>query len=1040
MITKIHFKIALATGLFLLAGLCAMAQQSISGTVKDAKGEAVIGAGVYQNGNMRNGTVTDIDGKFTLSVPAGAVVTVSCIGYKEMEFTVDQRRTYNLVLEEDAESLEGVEIVAYGKQTRVTVTGALSSVKSEDLVRTPVTSVNNVLAGQLSGVTTVQYSGEPGADAATVFVRGKGTWTDSAPLIQVDGVERPMSDLNPEDIESITVLKDASATAVFGVRGANGVLLITTKRGAQGKPRINVNTSVSLQMPTRLVEQANSLDYALFYNQMRANDGQGPMFSEAVIDKFRKGDDPIRFPSMRWTDYLMEKQTMQSNHSVSISGGAERVRYFVSVGLATQDGMFKEFERDYKFGYQYKRFNYRSNLDIDVTKTTKISFDISGNVSRQDAPRTGQGASGMLMKMYYATPFSSPGYVDGKYIYTTNDYADGVQLPFVGNDNPLEYLTYQPGFSASGNNRLQMDLTLTQDLKFITPGLNFKIKGSYNSNFTVSYSGSQNIATYNPVIQDDGTMKYRVNGQDSPLSYSKGIGRSRNWYAEASLNYNRSFGDHSVGALALYNQSKEYYPGSYSDIPRGYVGLVGRITYDYKKRYLAEINVGYNGSENFHPSKRFGLFPAGSIGWVVSDEPFFRPLKSVVNFFKLRASWGLVGNDKIGGSRFMYLADPYFINNGTLEARGGGRAYNFGIENSTTHNGAGESSRNNPNVSWEKAFKQDYGVDMNFLDNRLSASFDYYMEHRWDILLQDQTAPKVIGFTVPYANLGKVDSWGWEVQMRWNDRIGSDFRYNLNMNLSYNQNKIIERKEAPYNNEYQYQRGHRIGARSQYQFFRFYDADTPRLYQEKFGKPFPEQLVEVKDGDAVFVDLDGNGYIDANDMTRDLGFTDDPMYVLGLNGGFNWKNWDFNMQWTGAFGVSRMISNSFRVPFESRTDKVTGGLLQYQVDHTWTPDNPSQDSMYPRATWTNGDVNNYQDCTLYEKNANYVRLKTVMVGYNFQLPFFKTIGINRAQVALSGYNLITFTPYIWGDPETRASNSPTYPLTRTLTLSLKLNF
>ena len=911
------------------------------------------------------------------------------------------------------------------------MTGALSSVKSEDLVRTPVTSVNNILAGQLSGVTTVQWSGEPGSDAATVYVRGQGTWTDSSPLIQVDGVERSMSDLNPEDIESITVLKDASATAVFGVRGANGVLLITTKRGAAGKPRINVNTSVSLQMPTKLVEQAGSYDYALFYNKMRANDGQEPMFSDAVIEKFRTHSDPIRFPDMKWTDYIMRKANMQSNHSISISGGAERVKYFVSAGLATQDGQFNEFDRDYHFGYQYQRFNFRSNLDLDVTKTTKISFDIAGTVSRQDHPRTGQGSSGMLMNVYYSTPFSSPGLVDGKYVVTTDDYTDGVQLPFVGG-NGLEYVVANGGgFITSGNNTLQMDLTLNQDLKFITPGLNFKIKGSYNSNFSISYTGARSTATYNPVIQEDGSLLYRTSGQDSPITYSKSLGRSRNWYAEASLNYNRSFGDHSVGGLLLYNQRKTYYPGSYSDIPSGYVGLVGRVTYDYKKRYLAEFNVGYNGSENFHPDRRFGFFPAGSLGWVVSDESFFRPLKSVVSFLKFRASWGLVGNDKIGGSRFMYLADPYTVNS---------TGANFGIENSSWYSGAFESGHNNPNVTWEKAFKQDYGVDMNFLDNRLSASFDYYMEHRWDILLQDQTAPKVIGFTVPYANLGKVDSWGWEVQLKWNDRIGSDFRYNLNMNLSYNQNKIIERKEAPYNNEYQYEKGHRIGSRSQYQFFRYYDADTPRLYQETFGKPFPTQLVTLKDGDAVFVDLDGNGYIDANDKTRDLGFTDDPMYVLGLNGGFSWKNWDFNMQWTGAFGVSRMISNSFRVPFESRTDFTTGGLLQYQVDHTWDPNNPSQDAYYPRATWDNGNVNNYQDCTLYEKNAAYVRLKTVMVGYNFKFPFFKTIGLDRAQVALSGYNLLTFTPYIWGDPETRASNSPTYPLTRTLTLSLKLNF
>jgi len=1031
MITKIHFKNALAVGLFLLTSLCAMAQQSISGTVKDAKGEPVIGAGLYQSGNMRNGTVTDIDGKFTLSVPSGAVVTVSCIGYKEMEFTVDQRRTYNLVLEEDAESLEGVEIVAYGKQTKVTVTGALSSVKGEDLVRTPVTSVNNILAGQLSGVTTVQYSGEPGADAAEVFVRGKGTWTNYQPLIQVDGVERSMSDLNPEDIESITVLKDASATAVFGVRGANGVLLITTKRGSQGKPRINVNTSVSLQMPTKLVEQAGSLDYALFYNQMRANDGQEPMFSDAVIQKFRDHSDPIRFPDVRWTDYIMRKANMQSNHSISVSGGAERVKYFVSAGLSTQDGQFKEFDRDYHFGYQYQRFNFRSNLDLDVTKTTKISFDIAGTVTRQDHPRTGQGATGMLRNVYYCTPFSSPGFVDGKYVVTTNDYTDGVQLPFVGG-NGLEYvISNGGGFITAGNNTLQMDLTLNQDLKFITPGLSFKIKGSYNSNFSISYTGARNTASYEPVIQPDGTLLYRKNGQDTPISYSKSLGRSRNWYAEASLNYGRSFGDHSVGALLLYNQRKTYYPGSYSDIPSGYVGLVGRVTYDYKKRYLAEFNAGYNGSENFHPSRRYGFFPAGSIGWVVSDEPFFKPLKSVLNFFKLRASWGLVGNDRIGGSRFMYLADPYSVN-----ASGA----SFGIENSSWYTGAAESGHNNPNVTWEKAFKQDYAVDMNFLDNRLSASFDYYIEHRWDILLQDQTAPKVIGFNVPYANLGKVDSWGWEVQLKWNDRIGSDFRYNLNLNLSHNQNKIIERKEAPYNNDYQYEKGHRIGARSQYQFFRFYDADTPRLYQETFGKPFPTQLVELKDGDAVFVDLDGNGYIDANDKTRELGFTDDPMYVLGFNGGFTWKRWNFNMQWTGAFGVTRMIGEAFRIPFVSRTDYNTGGLLQYHVDNTWDPKNPSQDAKYPRATWTNGTVNNYQDCSLYEQNANYVRLKTVMVGYNFQAPFLSKLGVKNTQVALSAYNLFTITPYIWGDPESRASTDPTYPLTRTVTLSLRLNF
>ena len=1033
---KINLRNVLAVLCLLFAGATAFAQQKISGTVVDSYGEAVIGAAVFQEGTT-NGAVTDVDGKFTISVPRNTVLTVSCIGYKDVTFTVDQKTSYQIQLEEDSETLEGVEIVAYGTQKKVTVTGALSSVKSEDLLRTPVSSVNNVLAGQLSGVTTVQYSGEPGADAATVFVRGKGTWTDSSPLIQVDGVERSMSDINPEDIENITVLKDASATAVFGVRGANGVILITTKRGAEGKAKITVNTSFSLLTPTDLVEQASSLDYALFYNKMRANDGAPASFSPEVIQKFETNSDPIRFPNTRWTDYMMKKVTTQQNHTVNISGGTKTVKYFVSAGFMDQGGLFNEFDRDYSFGYQYQRFNYRANLDLNVTPTTKLSFDVSGNVSDADKPRTGQGSTGMLRNIYYGTPFSSPGLVDGKYVATTTDYSDGVQLPFTGGGG-LEYYT-TAGYISTAVNKLQMDLSLNQDLKFITPGLTFKAKGSYNSQFTVSQTGTAGEAIYYPVIQADGSIKYRKDGENSPLTYSESAGKARNWYFESSLNYARDFGDHSVGGLVLYNQSKEYYPGTYSDIPRGYVGVVGRVTYDYKKRYMAEVNVGYNGSENFHPDRRFGVFPAGSVGWVVSDEPFFRPLKGVISFLKFRASWGLVGNDKIGGSRFMYLADPYTVNNSSLATRSG-YAYNFGMDNATNHLGSYENSRNNPNVTWEKAFKQDYGVDANFLNERLNVSYDYYKEHRTNILLRDMTAPGIIGFAVPYANLGIVDSWGHEVSLKWRDRVNKNFTYWTNVNFSYNQNVIVERKEEPYTNDYQYQKGNRIGSRYMYQFFRYYDADTPRLYEETFGHPYPEQLTQLKDGDAVFVDLDKNGKIDGNDMTRRLGHTDDPIYLVGLNAGFIWKDLEINTQWTGAWGVSRMIGESFRMPFRSRTDYTTGGLLQYHVENTWDPENPSQDAKYPRATWTNGQVNNYQDCALYEQDASYLRLKTLMIAYNMNFPFLKSMGIQRAQVALSGYNLLTLTPYIWGDPETVASTEPTYPLQKTYTISLRLNF
>ena len=1039
----------LFVALFSVLAVTASAQsKTVTGSVVDNTGEPVIGASVVVKGTT-NGTITDFDGNFSISgVPNDGTIQISFVGYKTQDISVAGKSSVKVVLAEDTEMLDEVEVVAYGVQKKVTVTGAVSSVKSDDLVRTPVSSVNNVLAGQLSGVTTVQYSGEPGSDGATIFVRGQGTWADSAPLIQVDGVERSMGDIDPEDIESITVLKDASATAVFGVRGANGVVLITTKRGKEGKAKIDINTSFSALTPTRIVEQANSYEYGVFYNQMQKNDfdfssGETftPMFSDEILQKFKDGSDPIRFPNMRWSDYIMKDVTMQTKHNVNISGGTKSMRYFVSAGFMTQGGLFNEFGDDFHYDYRYQRFNYRANLDLDVTKTTTLSFNVAGSVDNAQKPNTGQGASGMIMSMLQSSPFYSPGIVDGKYIMTTTDYTDGVVLPFVsGAAMNYYYDGSKGGYIHSNNNKLQLDLQLQQKLDFITKGLVFKVKGSYNNTFNVNKTGSVNRAVYQPVIQDDGTILYRKSGENTPLSYSESSGRARNWYMEAQLNYSRSFGDHTVGGLVLYNQSKEYYPSTYGDIPRGYVGLVGRATYDYKNRYMAEFNVGYNGSENFHPDRRFGIFPAGSIGWVASEESFFKPLKKVISFLKLRASVGLVGNDKVGGSRFMYLADPYLYN--TSMASRGGYAYNFGVENSTLFPAYYEDvkNKNNPEVTWEKALKQDYGFDINFFDDRLRATFDYYKEHRTDILLRDYSAPSIVGFQPPYANLGVVDSWGWEVSLNWNHKVNDNFRYWATLNLSHNQNEIIEKKEAPYTNDYQYEKGHRIGSRYMYQFFRFYDEDTPRLYEETFGQPYPEQLTNLEDGDAVFVDLDGNGVINEDDKTRALGYTDDPQYIAGLNAGFAWKDFEFNMQWTGAWDVSRIISDVFRYPFLDRTTKDRGGLLKYQIENTWDPNNPGQNYEYPRATWTNGATNNYQDCALYEKDAKYLRLKTLMVAYNMKFPFFKKVGVERAQVALSGYNLLTFTPYLWGDPETRASSSPSYPLQRTYTISLKLNF
>ena len=981
--------------------------KAVKGTVVDETGEPVIGATVLiVGGSASQGTITDMDGNFSINVKPGQKLKITYIGYDESIVAAKDGMKVQMKTS-GAVSLNTVEVVAYGVQKKVTMTGAISSVKSEDLVRTSVGSVNNVLGGQLSGVTTVQYSGEPGSDAAEIFVRGKATWGDSQPLIQVDGVERTMADIDPNEIESVTVLKDASATAVFGVRGANGVVLITTKRGSQGKAKISVSTSWTALSPTKMVEQASSLEYANFYNQMSENDywqtanlavangkyasleaymAEKPFsksFSDAIIQKFATGTDPIRFPNTRWADYIMKEVTLQQQHNLNISGGTDRVKYFISAGYYSQDGLFKEFGANYDFGYQYHRFNYRSNLDLKATKTTTLSFNVAGNVSNADKPYTGSGAAGLIKQIYYATPFSSPGIIDNKLVYCTTDYTDGLKLPFVGGSG-MGY--YGNGFMQTNINKLQMDLVLDQKLDFITKGLSFKAKGSYNSAYTINKQGNCQVASYNPLVQydeqgnviynADGTpyIVYRQNGNDTDPSYSASQGKARDWYLEGSFNYSRVFGKHTVNALMLYNQSKQYYysgSDSYPDVPRSYVGLVGRVTYDYANRYMAEFNIGYNGSENFAPGRRFGTFPAGSIGWIISEEKFWKPISKIASFFKLRASWGLVGNDKTAEKiRFMYLADPYITGSYGLTNNMSNWADTYGylfgnaqsgtVQGTSSIAGAYESIKNNPDVGWEKAFKQDYGFDLYFFGDRFKTTFDYYRENRTDILVRDATVPSSIGFTMPYTNAGETKSWGWELSLGYNDKIGKDFRFWSKLNLSYNQNEIIEMKEEPQKNAYMFAKGHRIGARSMYKFWKYYEGEqTKAEYEQTFGTPFPQQLISnLQPGDCVYVDLDGDGKIDPNDMTRDNGYTDDPEYMAGLTLGFNYKRLTFNMQLTGAWNVSRYITDVFRQPFFCSSNTTQGGLLSYHVNNTWTPGvYESQDALYPRATWANAEQN-----------------------------------------------------------------------------------
>lgn len=752
-------------------------QQTIKGIVVDASGEPVIGANVVVEGTTM-GTITDFEGTFSISVPKNGKIKISFIGYKDQVLTPQSGKNLRVVLEDDSQMLGEVQVVAYGAQKKVSITGAISSMKGEDLLKTPAASMSNVLSGQITGISSVQYSGEPGADEADLYVRGIATWNNAKPLIQVDGVEREFSQIDPNEVESITVLKDASATAVFGVRGANGVILITTKRGAEGKAKISFSTSAGVNLRTKQLEFANSYQYASYYNDLQVNDGGVPTFTEEQLIKFRDHTDPILYPDINWIDYCMNKAAFQSQHNVNISGGTDRMRYFVSAGMFTQDGMFKQLAASDNFNFNYKRYNYRANLDFDATKTTLISVNIGGRIETKRTPESGEDQNQLFRKLYWAVPFAGAGIVDGKRVVSNADY-----LPFTGSDGLNSY--YGKGFRSTTTNVLNVDLVLDQKLDFITKGLSFKLKGSYNTSYWTQKIASSSMAVYTPVLHDDGSIGYRKSGSDSQLSYSRnsnGEGKSRDWYMEAALNYSRKFGDHNVTGLVLYNQSKRYYPGgTYDDIPSAYVGFVGRATYDYKTRYMAEFNVGYNGSENFAPGKRYGLFPAGSIGWIVSEESFFKPLKKVINYFKVRASVGMVGNDNNGNNRFLYLPDAYILNDD---------GYFFGTNAGNKKPGAYEASKSNADVTWEKSVKQNYGIDFSILNEKLNISLDYFKENRRDILSSPDYMPGILGMVLPIMNVGKTENKGYEFQLKWNDKIGDDFRYWANFNLSFARNKI----------------------------------------------------------------------------------------------------------------------------------------------------------------------------------------------------------------------------------------------------------
>ncbi|MBO6095871.1 MAG: SusC/RagA family TonB-linked outer membrane protein, partial [Bacteroidales bacterium] len=673
---KVVHLLRLASVLCLTLGLwCTNAQAqkgiTITGTVVDADGLPVIGAGVTLKGTT-TGVAADADGNFTLVVPGEtAVLEVSALGYVTEEVKVGKQQHFTIVLRDDTQSIEATVVVAYGTQTKATVTGALATIDNKALVKAPVADVTNVLAGQMPGVATVQESGQPGEDYAKIYIRGASSLSDSnsTPLILVDGVERPLNTVDPNEIESLSILKDAASTAVFGVRGANGVIIVTTKRGDAGKPKITVSSITGIQVPMSYIRQASSYDFARYYNVYQWNDGREDAnlyFKPEAIEAYRTGSDPIMFPNTQWTELMFRKAFMQTKNNVNISGGSDKVRYFVSMGYMYQNGLLKQMPGlPYNNNFSYNRYNYRANLDFKLTETTDMKFNISGVIGDTREPIS--DADNIWMRsMLWSHPTGSPGAVNDipKTTVSTNALPSGLTKW-----NGWEYY-YWRGYQNKYKTTLGMDMTITQRLDFITQGLSVAIKGSYDTSMSLTKKREGNNGGYSQRIEYktwaetggnmsdpdfDKTYVYDVTYSAPTLSYSESTSDDKSWYLEGRIDYSRKFGGkHAVSALLLYNQSRDYYPSKYSWLPRGYVGWVGRATYGYKDKYLVDISAGYNGYENFAPGKtRYGFFPSLSLGYVVSQEKFMKKVP-LIDFLKLRASVGKVGSDQGSSARFMY--------------------------------------------------------------------------------------------------------------------------------------------------------------------------------------------------------------------------------------------------------------------------------------------------------------------------------------------------------------------------------------------------
>lgn len=1009
-------------------------QRSVQGTITDRQGVPLPGVTVVVKGTT-HGTVTDATGKYMIQnlLPEN-ILQYSFVGMKSQEIVIGQQMNINVVMEEESIGLEEVVAIGYGEQKKETVTGAINSVNSDEILRSPTANVSNAVIGRLPGLTAVQRSGEPGKDGATFKIRGIGTLNDgeeSAPLILIDGVERSSLDLlDPNEIKSFNILKDASSTAVYGVRGANGVILITTKTGAVGKPQITLSSNFGWQSYTKMPKLVNAYEWATLYNEGIQNDGSSKTpYPQEALDAWKNHLSPVIYPDVDWVNMMFRGNAPQQQYNLNVNGGVERIKYFVSFGMLHQEGIFKEHEIEgveFSTNPDYRRFNLRSNLDIKVTERLNLGINFSSVFTDGNYANTSTGL--IFDYLLRTTPGGSVGILDKKLItaYSGND-------PLIGPgrtvSNPIQDILAD-GFREYNSSTYNLTAALDYDLSYITKGLSMKGKMGYDDfvAHTVTYSVS-GVPEYSVVVTNptDKNGYYLVrNNYESPYSASESYnGRYRTVYLEGSLNYARKFGRNNFTALALYNQRVAHDPSFEYDLPKGLLGFVGRVTYNYDNRYLAEFNMGYNGSENFAEGRRFGFFPAYSLGWLITEEDFF-PKNQLLSYLKIRGSYGEVGNDKIGGSRYLYLPSTFNY---------GSNGYNFGTygENLQYYEASSEGRIGNPYVTWERAKKSNIGIDSKMFNERLSFNGDIFWEKRDNILWNYGTMPSIIGATLSAANIGKVNNKGTEFELSWESKI-RDFGYRLSGTYSYAKNEIIYMDEPTPKYDYLSESGYSVNQYKGYLNEGFINtiADLENQPAHGWGSNWDR-------GELNFVDINGDGIINSYDRIT-IGYSPYPEINYGFSLDLEWKNFELNALFQGVANVTLYLKQSAIIPlyYERSAQK---WHLERWTEERYLSGEPIS---YPRMLSDNVNSPSFIDqnpmSTFWLYDASYLRLRNLEFAYSLRTKKLAGSGIKSIRLYMNGTNLLTFTGMENFDPEAPSGIGSFYPMQRLYNLGFKVTF